>query len=91
MSEILFTATSQERETIKKITERLEKDCPSLDRLSFVMDLEACHSNGTPLNFDKLLVFPQFDFLHDCYGIIDHMNRKTGKLQDFFLPRSAKA
>ena len=91
MNDVKLTATVAEGDKIILITDRLQKDCPTLDRLSFVMDLNVCHSNGTPLDFDKLLAFPRFDFLHDCYGIMDNLNRKTGNLERFFLPRSAKA
>jgi len=90
MTEIKFNVSKRETEQIEAIMNRFEKDCPTFDRLSFYMDLAATHANGTPLNFESLLAFPDFDFLHDCYGIIDHINRKTGQLEDCFLPRCAR-
>jgi hypothetical protein len=55
------------------------------------MDLNACHSNGCPLYFKGLLEAPMQDFSHDIHGIRDHINRDTGKLEDFFTPRYALA
>ena len=59
------------------------------DMQTTMMDLCACHANGTPLDFQKLLDFPRFDFTHDVFGLVRHMNRETGKLRDHFLPRCA--
>lgn len=61
----------------------------TLDRLSTEMDLSATHANGCPLNFDRLLAFDDFSFMHDITGIYRHLDRETGKLVDFFRPRCA--
>jgi hypothetical protein len=53
------------------------------------MDIIACHNNGCPLDFNKLLGAPEFDFAHDILGIRRHINRTTGKLERCFLPRCA--
>lgn len=53
------------------------------------MDITACHLNGCPLKLDALLDADGFNFAHDVFGIRQHINRETGKLQDFFLPRYA--
>jgi hypothetical protein len=55
-----------------------------------VMDLDACHSNGCPLDFDKLESFDNFNFAHDVSGIRTHIDRETGQLAAHFLPRCAK-
>lgn len=60
------------------------------DRLHVAMDLIATHVNGTPLDLQRLLDAPDFDFFHDIGGIRRHLNRETGKLGDHFLPRTAK-
>ncbi len=52
-----------------------------------VMDIDACHSNGCPLDLVGLLSAKQGDFNHDVSGIVSNINRKTGALEDFFLPR----
>ena len=59
------------------------------DRVTMMMDLAAADAD-VGLDYDKLLAFPDYDFAHDVIGIATHMNRNTGKIEDFFLPRSAK-
>ena len=61
------------------------------DRRAFLMDVAAadgCNGN-IALDLNKLLTFPVVDFLHDCYGIQNHLDRTTGQLTDCFLPRCA--
>lgn len=71
------------------LTEALpESDLPP--RVSMMMDLEACHCNGCPLDLTGLLQAPRdFDFMHDVSGIFRHMNRSTGELEGLFQPRYA--
>lgn len=59
------------------------------DRQDYIMDLTACHANGMPLDLAKLLAAPPFDLVHDVCGIRDHINRRTGKIEDQFVPRCA--
>ena len=61
--------------------------------LSFHMDLAAANgANGNPdLDLDKLAAFDDVDFLHDVAGIVNNMNRDTGKLGNGFTPRCAVA
>ena len=56
------------------------------DRLSLSMDLAACH-NSSPLDLPALLAASDGNFIHDVFGIMRHLDRKTGTLQDCFLPR----
>ncbi|MBL0922423.1 MAG: hypothetical protein IBJ10_09895 [Phycisphaerales bacterium] len=58
-------------------------------RKEAAMDLTACHCNGTPLDLDALLAADDFDFAHDLFGIRENINRKTGELDNCFLPRCA--
>ena len=51
------------------------------------MDTPACHVNGCPLKLDALLAADEFNFAHDVFGIRRHINRRTGKLENCFLPR----
>lgn len=64
---------------------------PALDVLSVQMDLEACHSNGCPLDLERMQEAKQSDLMHDVGGIRRHLDRDTGALRDFFVPRFAKA
>lgn len=86
MKELSFTTTKTEDDLISSIVERAKVQ----DRLSLTMDLTACHSNGCPLDFAKLLGFDNFNFSHDIGGIRRHMNRTTGQLENCFVPRCAK-
>ncbi len=74
--------------TICKRTVALAKE-HSVDYkyMDALMDLDACHSNGCPLKLGELLQADDFNFAHDVFGICQHINRNTGKLQDCFLPR----
>jgi len=60
------------------------------DRCSALMDLEACHISGTPLDWDALADGDVQDVAHDVFGIIHHIDRDTGRLGDCFSPRFAK-
>lgn len=86
LKEVSFETTKEESKTISRIVERA---CVN-ERLSLTMDLSACHANGCPLDFEKLLGFEDFSFYHDVWGIRNHINRTTGKLEHCFLPRCAK-
>jgi hypothetical protein len=57
---------------------------------AIIMDLNATHCNGCRLDLDRLLAAEDFDFTHDVYGIRRHLNRNTGKLEGFFVPRLAE-
>lgn len=60
------------------------------DGLDIQMDLCAVHLNGCPLRLADLLAADDFNFAHDITGIRRHLNRKTGALENHFLPRFAK-
>lgn len=90
-----FKCAASDRAVITKICERYENttgatEDPNYERINLDMDLTACHANGCPLDFEKLLLFPDFDFFHDLHGISRHIDRTTGELKDFFLPRCSK-
>jgi Family of unknown function (DUF6874) len=64
-----------------------EKQGVSFDTFECDMDLTACHANGCPMDFAKLLAAPDFDFIHDVAGIRRHINRETGQIENCFMPR----
>lgn len=77
---------------MKSIVERYERliGVANVDRLSTMMDLEACHCNGCPLDLISLLeAAGDADLAHDVAGITRHLNRETGRLEDYFRPRYA--
>lgn len=59
------------------------------ERMNLWMDLENAHKD-VGLALDKLLEADDLNFAHDVMGIQKHMNRSTGKLEDFFVPRYAQ-
>ena len=52
-----------------------------------VMDIDSVHLNGNPLDLERLLNADDFNFAHDVFGIRKNINRRTGKLENFFSPR----
>ncbi len=79
-----FSATKEEYRKIMAIVKRATH---VTDKLTLDMDITATHCNGCALDLDKLLNLPKFDFYHDVYGIMQNIDRNTGKLQNCFLPR----
>ena len=58
----------------------------------FEMDLQACHSCGCPLDLQWMLSHEDIgDVYHDVFGIRKHINRRTGELENHFVPRFAKS
>ena len=84
-----WKTSKRDSELIEQAVARALEIMPHLDRVAVGMDLTACHANGTPLDLEKLLAFPDADFLHDLGGISRHMDKKTGRLGDCFVPRCA--
>lgn len=95
---IKWSLTADDQVQVERIVERikskwLQDDSPDkgpFDKKQWLMDITACHLNGTPLDLKKLADADEFTFFHDVYGIARHMNRRTGKLEHFFLPRTHK-
>ena len=56
-------------------------------RRDIEMDLSACHSNGNPLDFERMKKADDSNLGHDAFGIRAHINRTNGKLENLFLPR----
>lgn len=85
--------TKEDYDKVAKLVDRAEEVSSSvgakIDRQSMSMDLEACNM-VCPLDLDKLLAFDDFNFSHDVCGIANHLNRETGELEDFFVPRCSK-
>ena len=77
--------------TIAKICERAETMGLSdpQKRSNLFMDLDKTNES-VGLNLEGLLAADDMNFAHDVVGIQNHMNRSTGKLEDFFVPRYAK-
>lgn len=93
MSEVSFDASAADRELIRDIVQRAvkvaKKHGSKVDPEDLEMDLRATHANGCPMDFQKLLGADDFNFIHDVFGIRRHIDRSTGELTDYFLPRCA--
>ena len=85
---INWDVTPKECLTIRKIEERAAR--LGLRPTSVAMDITAVHANDAPLKLTKLLKSSDFDFAHDICGINLHLDRKTGKLQNLFIPRCCR-
>lgn len=81
----------QEFEVIGKICERAEALGLSdpKRRFTLLMDLDKTNES-VGLDLVGLLEADELNFSHDIIGIQRHINRETGELMDFFLPRYAK-
>ena len=88
---IRFNVPHQDALAIDAIVDRARRtNTIPTTALTLHMDLTAVHANGTPLDLPKLLAADEFNFAHDINGITRHLDRNTGKLLHFFLPRCAK-
>jgi len=85
-------ASIQDYEDANKIVKRAKNEIyilDNIDAMSLQMDIVATHISGCKLKLKELFEAAAGDFLHDVCGIMRHLNRKTGELQDCFLPRYA--
>jgi len=57
------------------------------EKMAAIMDISATHSNGTPLKLQELLDADDMNFAHDVFGILANINRRTGQLENCFVPR----
>lgn len=92
-STVSFDVTRAEAAIIGRIADRAVKLADKLGaiyaRMDAVMDVTAAHANGCPLDLDRLLHADDFNFGHDVFGIRRHIDRQTGEVGGFFLPRFA--
>jgi hypothetical protein len=86
-NQINWDCTKEDYELINKIANRVIEKYNSFDKIDVSMDITAVHCNDVKLDLGKLLNFDDFNFDHDILGIMRHIDRSTGKLQDCFLPR----
>jgi len=82
-------ANLDEYELAVAIAIRAKEALPPVDVHSLQMDIIATHVSGCRLKLKKLLGAESSDFLHDVVGIINHLDRESGKLTNCFLPRYA--
>jgi hypothetical protein len=92
-TQINWTLSANDFAVIVKIAERATALAKRLHVVypeeTILRDLQACHANGCALDLEGLLAAGDGDFGHDVFGINKHLNRETGKLEGFFIPRLA--
>ncbi|MFN3169268.1 MAG: hypothetical protein ACE37E_01085 [Hyphomicrobiales bacterium] len=95
--EVSFDVTPEEFELARQIARRaaafavlagIDGDASSLLQTLWT-DLTAVHANGTRLDLQKLLDADDGTLAHDVFGINANIDRETGKLDGFFVPRCA--
>jgi len=75
---------------IHKIGVRAKKELlKKRDLIDIEMDVMATHIK-LPLRLTDFLKADKFNFARDIYGITDHIDRDTGKMNNCFLPRFAR-
>lgn len=90
MKQINFKTTKNDFNLIIEIVKRAKHELEITDTQSLSMDITAVHLNDIALDLPKLLNADLGNFGHDIFGIMRHINRRTGKLEDCFLPRCVK-
>lgn len=86
MTTINWNVTTEDFDAIAAIARRARTDL-GLEQRSTLMDLNATHANGNPLDLAGLLTASPGDFAHDVGGIQRYIDRETGQLTEFFTPR----
>lgn len=86
---VSFKVTKAERELIKQIAARADKELFGTHGRNedTQMDLCATIAQGVPLRLEELLAADKFNFAHDIGGIYRNLDRETGLLVGGFLPR----
>jgi hypothetical protein len=91
---ISFKVTRDEVAKIEVIADRAvkiaRKHYIDYSKMEALMDITATHANGCPLRLGDLAIADDFNLAHDVFGIRRHLNRKTGQLEDCFIPRYAQ-
>lgn len=84
--------TEREQDLLDEIADRVKAVLPytRLSRFMITNDVGNLHLNGCPLDLEAMAKGRATDLVHDVFGIHRHFNRKTGQLENCFLPRFAK-
>lgn len=88
---LYWDCSLQDRHYAERIASRACEEAKAragamLDWYLVYMDILTCHCNCCALNLLQLLMSDPNDFQHDVAGIGVNINRKTGQLQNGFVP-----
>jgi hypothetical protein len=86
-----WAVSPKDYDMLVQVAERAKRELMGYpdSKRTLIMALINCHAKGCPLDFKGLLEAPVLAFSHDIYGIRNHINNDTGKLQSCFAPRYA--
>lgn len=91
---VSFNVSQKDKAIIHKIAKRASEKATkigfSYPIMTVEMDITAVHANGNRLRLRDLRDADDFNFCHDVLGIRTHLNRDTGHLENFFVPRYSK-
>jgi hypothetical protein len=92
MTQVSFKVQDHEMALIKEIAKRADRELFGPRNIKQTiedteMDLCATIAQGVPLRLQDLLDADAANFGHDLGGIRRYIDRQTGKLRDFFVPR----
>lgn len=80
----------QELDLIFEIVVRAQKMGIAIgDHITQMMDVDHAHKQFT-MRLEEWLKADDFNFAHDFCGIQRHIDRTTGVIGDFFIPRFAR-
>lgn len=85
----IIETTKKDLSIIEKIVKRYIDIHKKNDAIDVKMAVCCVHYN-TPLKLQKLLDTDYYNFFHDLNGIHSCLNRETGELTNYFLPRFTK-
>lgn len=91
MKEINWNLSLEEEKLVGQIANRAIKKVrsiyPKFSKMDLIMDITATHNENDKLRLEEWLNADDSNFYHDIFGIMRHMNRETGQLENFFEPR----
>ena len=91
---VSFDVPEEVDSLIGKVVDRVKRQKPddwSEDGLlQLRMSLTACHANGCPVDWARLLEADNFSFYHDVCGIQLYISKSTGQLTGNFRPHHAR-
>lgn len=93
---IRFATSAEDFDLIETIATRAVELVASTpiegyNKQTAMMDISAVHVNGCPLKLKDLAEADDYNFGHDIFGIIRHLDRRTGHLENCFVPRFAQS
>ena len=85
-----WSKSTVDTKTLIAIMDKCEEFTGSwVERSSVMMDLTTADI-AMDIDWDAMLEAGGYDMMHDVCGIVQHLDRKTGEIKNFFRPRFSK-